>query len=154
MNIKFKPPQDGVEFNTICRVEQLYQNLILKNPTKVAQIIESITANINLAKSKKIEDAIGKDLFFQYDTDLNFTIFDKSFTLPAILGIFNSRLKALEKISEKKSKLIFSGESGNKKAYIVVLCFANYDELNAYKKGKNECWASDLENAKFPQEYL
>lgn len=153
LQLKFVPPEGDVEFATMLEVEKLYQNLIKHQAIKENQIVNSITANLNMVEGKEIVDSIGKDMYFQYIADLKFSLFGEKFSLPAILGIFNCHILSIEK-NKKKTKLIFADETNGKKAYTSVLCFANDTEMENFQKTVNENYMNVLIDAKFPQEYL
>ena len=132
LNLKFIPPKDDIEFETICLVEQLYQNLICKKPVKQREIITSIISDMNVKEGVNLDDLIGKQIFFQYNATTTFELFEKEFSLPAILGI--------------KDK--------NQKPFTAILCFASDSDLNEYVKENPDCYENILSNAKFPQDYL
>lgn len=79
--------------------------------------------------------------------------FEKKFSLPAILGIFNSTFKSYE-ILDDKTKIILGIKDKNQKPFTAILCFASDSDLNEYVKENPDCYENILSNAKFPQEYL
>ncbi len=153
LHLKFIPPEGDVEFAIILEVEKLYQNLIKHRAIRENQIIKSITANLNMMEGKTIDSSIGKSIYFQYTADLGFDLFGEVFSLPAILGIFDCHIASIEK-KKKKTKLIFADETDGKKAYTSVLCFANNEEMENFKKTVTENYMKKLSDAKLPQEYL
>ena len=153
LNLKFIPPKTDIEFETICLVEQLYQNLICKKPVKQREIITSIISDMNVKEGVNLDDLIGKQIFFQYNATTTFELFEKEFSLPAILGIFNSTFKSYE-ILDDKTKIILGIKDKNQKPFTAILCFASDSDLNEYVKENPDCYENILSNAKFPQEYL
>ena len=71
-------------------VEQLYQNLICKKPIKKIDIATSMTSDMNMREGINLDDLIGKQIFFQYNATTTFELFEMQFSLPSIVGIFNS----------------------------------------------------------------
>ena len=153
LNLKFIPPKTDIEFETICLVEQLYQNLICKKPVKQREIITSIISDMNVKEGVNLDDLIGKQIFFQYNATTTFELFEKKLSLPAILGIFNSTFKSYE-ILDDKTKIILGIKDKNQKPFTAILCFASDSDLNEYVKENPDCYENILSNAKFPQEYL
>ena len=153
LNLKFIPPKDDIEFETICLVEQLYQNLICKKPVKQREIITSIISDMNVKEGVNLDELIGKQIFFQYNATTTFELFEKKLSLPAILGIFNSTFKSYE-ILDDKTKIILGIKDKNQKPFTAILCFASDSDLNEYVKENPDCYENILSNAKFPQEYL
>lgn len=153
LNLKFIPPKTDIEFETICLVEQLYQNLICKKPVKQREIITSIISDMNVKEGVNLDELIGKQIFFQYNATTTFELFEKKFSLPAILGIFNSTFKSYE-ILDDKTKIILGIKDKNQKPFTAILCFASDSDLNEYVKENPDCYENILSNAKFPQEYL
>ena len=154
LNLKFIPPKDDIEFETICLVEQLYQNLICKKPVKQREIITSIISDMNVKEGVNLDDLIGKQIFFQYNATTTFELFEKEFSLPAILGIFNSTFKSYEILDDNKTKIILGIKDKNQKPFTAILCFASDSDLNEYVKENPDCYENILSNAKFPQDYL
>ena len=146
--------EDDIEFETICLVEQLYQNLICKKPVKQREIITSIISDMNVKEGVNLDDLIGKQIFFQYNATTTFELFEKEFSLPAILGIFNSTFKSYEILDDNKTKIILGIKDKNQKPFTAILCFASDSDLNEYVKENPDCYENILSNAKFPQDYL
>lgn len=146
--------KDDIEFETICLVEQLYQNLICKKPVKQREIITSIISDMNVKEGVNLDDLIGKQIFFQYNATTTFELFEKEFSLPAILGIFNSTFKSYEILDDNKTKIILGIKDKNQKPFTAILCFASDSDLNEYVKENPDCYENILSNAKFPQDYL
>lgn len=154
LNLKFIPPKTDIEFETICLVEQLYQNLICKKPVKQREIITSIISDMNVKEGVNLDELIGKQIFFQYNATTTFELFEKEFSLPAILGIFNSTFKSYEILDDNKTKIILGIKDKNQKPFTAILCFASDSDLNEYVKENPDCYENILSNAKFPQDYL
>ena len=154
LKISFIPPQKDVDFDTICLVEQLYQNLINQLPTRSSQLINSIDANWNFdSPQKSIKEIIGLPIFFEFEVISQIELFGVTMKLPSLLGIFNSVLKEYTEKGDKQ-RLIFIDESEEKKRYTSVMCFKSEEELKAYKTIDHNKMISLFQDAKMPHEYL
>lgn len=154
LGVSFTPPQDDVDFDTICIVEQLYQNLINKTPTREKQIINSIDGNWDFSGSgKNIEESIGHPIFFEFEATTHIELFGVQKDLPALLGIFNAVLSDYS-ANAKKQKLVLADESSEKQRYTSILCFKSEDELKAYKSTDHDQMVSLFHDAKKPQDFL
>ena len=153
LNLNFIPPKDDIEFETICMVEQLYQNLICKKPIKKRDIATSITSDMNMREGINLDDLIGKQIFFQYNATTTFELFEMQFSLPSIVGIFNSIFESYE-ILDNKTKVILGTKDKGQKPFTAILCFASDSDMNEYVKENPDCYENILSKAKFPQDYL
>lgn len=154
LNIKFEPLKENPDFQTICDIEQLYQNLILKNPIREDKMFTSISSESKENDIAKMKESVGKVLYFQYTGDLKFSIFNRTFSCPALFGMFQCKLEGVEEDGEK-TKLIFANESEEKKGYTSILCFATREELDSYHcYDVDDNHAKELESAKRSQDYL
>lgn len=153
LNLNFIPPKDDIEFETICMVEQLYQNLICKKPIKKRDIATSITSDMNMREGINLDDLIGKQIFFQYNATTTFELFEMQFSLPSIVGIFNSIFESYE-ILDNKTKVILGTKDKGQKPFTAILCFVSDSDMNEYVKENPDCYENILSKAKFPQDYL
>lgn len=150
----FVPPQEDVDFDTICLVEQLYQNLINRLPTRSRKLINSIDGNWDFNSPQKgIKDAIGHPIFFECEVTSRIELFGAILELPTLLCIFNSVLKEYPQ-KGKKQKLIFVDESEEKKRYISGMCFKTEGKLKEYKTINHNKMITLFHDAKMPHEYL
>lgn len=150
LGIKFDIPKEDVEFNIICEVEELYQNLIKKKPIKFYEHIDCLNGNWEGQDLEIINKNIGKSFLLQFNTDCYFNLFSKKIKLPTINIVYNSVLKSIE----NNNKLLLDNENLNKKMFIVKLCFKNEKELNEYMKNHKEKIFCNFKSAKTIQEYL
>ena len=154
LGISFTPPQEDVDFETICIVEQLYQNLINKTPTREKQIINSIDGNWDFSESgKNIEESIGHPIFFEFEATTHIELFGVQKDLPALLGVFNAVLSDYS-ANAKKQKLVLADESSEKQRYASILCFRSEEELKAYKSTDHDQMVSLFHDAEKPQDFL
>lgn len=154
LEVSFIPPQEDVDFDTICLVEQLYQNLINQLPTRSKKLIDSIDANWDLNNpDKSIQEAIGLPIFFEFEATTCIALFGVTIELPTLLGVFNSVLKEFFRKGNKQ-KLILTDESEEKKQYISAMYFKSEEELITYKAGDHNKIITLFHDAKRPHEYL
>lgn len=147
LELEFKPPKGVPDVETICIVERLYQNLILKKPIRENRKITSISSEWKSSQVSEISDSIGKPMYFQYTGDLAFNIFGRKFVCPSIFGMFNCKLVDI-KVTDGKTTLTFEDESEEVKGYTSVLSFASKKELDAYGHKAENNHADDLKNSK------
>lgn len=154
LDISFIPPKDDVDFDTMCLVEQLYQNLINKTPTRDKQIINSIDGNWNFDSTRNdINESIGHPIFFEFEATSRIELFGVNRELPSLIGVFNATLQ--EYISKgKKQQLVLADESEEKKRYTSIMCFKTHEELKAYKTRDHDKMITLFHDAKRPHEYL
>lgn len=152
LDLKFTPPENDIDFGTMCLVEELYQNLINNEPIKKNRKIESIDGKWDMKSEEDLKSSIDKTLFFEFEGQSKFSLFGQDFELPCLIAIFNSKLV---KYSLKKEKytLYLDNESENNKMYISILNFVKEDNLKAYRKDDSE-QITLFHNAKTVQEYL
>ena len=154
LGVNFKPSEDDVEFNTICIVEQLYQNLINKIPTRDKQIINSIDGNWDFTSmDKDINESIGQPIFFEFEAKTHVELFGVKIEFPALLGIFNAVLSEYT-TKGKKQKLVLADESPEKQRYTAIMCFKTEDELKTFKNSDHDKVITLFHDAKLPQDYI
>lgn len=152
LNVHFTPPQDDVDFETMCLVEELYQNLINKTPIKENQVIDSINGKwISSGLSKEIRDSIGKPALFEFVAVKHMNLFGVQKDLPALLQVFNA---ALADYHPTQNKISVVDESSEKQRYTSSLCFLNDEELEMYRLQDHNQIISAFKDAKRPQEFL
>lgn len=154
LDVSFTPPQDDVDIETICLVEQLYQNLINKIPTREKQRINTIDGNWDFTSlGKDIIELIGQPLFLEFEVTSHIELFGVQRELPALLGVFNAVI-ADYKSKEKRQKIVLANESQEKQRYTSIMCFRCEDELEAYKLSNHNQMIMLFRDAKKPQDYL
>lgn len=152
LNVHFTPPQDDVDFETMCLVEKLYQNPINKTPIKENQVIDSINGKwIPSRLSKEIRDSIGKPALFEFVAVKHVNLFGVQKDLPALLQVFNA---VLADYHPTQNKISVVDESSEKQRYTSSLCFLSDEELEMYKSQDHNQIISFFQNAKRAQEFL
>lgn len=154
LGIEFCPPQDDIDFETMCLVEQLYQNLINKVPTLDNQKIDSIDGNWGFeSHGKDISESIGRPIFFEFEVASKIELFGVKIELPTLIGVFNAILSAYNTKGEKQ-KIVLSDENPEKQRYTSMMCFKTESDLNSFKLEDHDKIITLFHNAKRPDEYL
>lgn len=153
LDVCFIPPHDDVGFETICDVEQLYQNLINQVPIRDTNKIDSIDGDWTLERQNSIENSIGQALHFEFEAAARISLFGVDLSLPCFLMVFNSILTKVIK-EEGKQKLILDDESETKPRFTSMLCFKDDDSMVAYKKGDRNTMLTSFHDAKRAREYV
>ena len=150
LSVSFEPPLDDVNFDTMCLVEELYQNLINKVPIRRAEKIDSIDFDYS---NKAIDKLIGKSIRLMCKETRNFELFGITIELQCINYIFNS---VIEKYDEKDQihRIILVDESENKKQYTSSMCCESEDELEKYNNAGRQDNFELFRDAKAASEYL
>ena len=135
LGIDFDPHGSKLEFNDICYIEEIYQNIINKAPIRRNTSIDSITSKWKFKKDDIVEDKLGKPICFEFDCKSTVKLFGQEIELPCIVGIFNAVLSRYEKNEEtNECTLFFESESDEKQMYSSILRFLNSKELLKYKE--------------------
>lgn len=158
LNIKFSPPKENVDFETICLVEKLYQNLIRKTPTRSDYILNSLDGNGSVM-ADDIKEHQMMSIFFELASTSKFELFGVELELPTLIGLFNYAISEYKIIDGKLIKLIFKDESLEKKRYATEMYFVTEEELHLFReKYRNEEKHKEMEelfrDAKMPYEYV
>lgn len=154
LKVHFEPPQENVDIETICLVEQLYQNLVNKLPTRNNQTINSINGNSDGAKIEaNINDFIGKPVYFEFEAMSHIELFGVKKELPTLIGIINAVCSEYSTHGKEK-KLVLVDESKEKKRYTSIMYFKSEKELNEYIKMDHNKRIEQFRDAKKPYEYI
>lgn len=154
LSVSFVPPQESVDLETIHIVEQLFQNLINKVPTRGNQIIDSIDADIKFSNPKRsVKNSLGKPISLEFEATSNIELFGVTKELPAIMWIFNSVLKEYTS-KDGKQRLTLVDESVEKKRYVSMMYFVTADELKTYKSANQKEMFAAFRDAERPYKYL
>lgn len=154
LGVHFEPPQENVDIETICLVEQLYQNFVNKLPIRNNQIINSIDGNGDDTQIEpNINDFIGKPVYFEFEAIYYIELFGVKKELPTLIGIINAVCSEYSTHGKEK-KLVLVDESKEKKRYISIMHFKSEKELNEYKEMDYNKRIEQFRDAKKPYEYL
>lgn len=134
-------------------MEQLYQNLVKTTPVRERKKIDTIDGEWNPISENKIEDAIGKQIYFEFEMTMKLELFGVEKKLYGLLGIFNAVLSDYSKKGNKQ-KITLSDEKADKQRYTVALYFKDEIELKNYRKKKQDEYFEDFRDAKDVNDYL
>ena len=154
LGVVFDPHGNELEFNDVCDIEEIYQNLINKAPIRRNTSINSITSKWEVQKDGIVEDTLGKPIYFEFDGRSTVKLFAQEIELPCIVGIFNAVLSRYEKNEATNECTIFlENESDRKTMYTSTLRFLNKEELLKYK-AETKDRIVQFRDAKKRHEYL
>ena len=135
LGVSFDPHGSELEFDDICDIEEIYQNIINNTPIRRNVSINSITSKWEFKKDDIAKDTLGKPIYFEFDGKSTVKLFGQDIELPCTIGIFNAVFANYEKNEKTEECTIFlENESDEKPMYTSVLRFLNKDELIKYKK--------------------
>lgn len=154
LNTNFIPPQEDVDSQTMYLVEQLYQSLVNKVPTRDTEVITSVDGTWNFKNTETdINTNIGHPIFLEFEITKRFNLFGTQQELPALLGVFNAILSEYQE-NGKKQKITIADESPQKTRYMSIMYFKTDEDLKEYKANDHQKRIEILKNAKKPQDYL
>lgn len=153
LGLTFPVPEGDTDFQTICDIEMLYQNLICGKPIRQNYGLASVTGEYNMKNNFMMNDGLDKELYFQYTCDMSLEIFGTKIKLPALMGLFNSKFERFEKTRNGKVKLYLKDISPDAPAYTSVICFDNENRLQQFLS-EHDNIANVMVGAKTVNEYI
>ncbi len=154
LGVSFDPHGSELEFEDICDIEEIYQNIINKTPIRRNTSINSITSKWEFSKDDIAKDTLGKPIYFEFDGKSTVKLFGQDIELPCIVGIFNAVFANYEKDETTSECTIFlENESDDKQMYTSTLRFLNKEELLKYKEETKDR-IIQFRDAKKRHEYL
>lgn len=153
LGLSFSPPDEDVDFDTICLVEQLYQNLINRVPIRDTGKPESLDGEWETINEEDIRKSIGSHVYFEFDTTMKAELFGEKFALYGLVGIADAVLTDFSK-NKKKHKIVLGDASEERPRYTASLYFKNEEEMNEYRKMDHNKRFSAFHKAKCARDYL
>lgn len=153
LDVSFQLPYEDVPFGKVCLVEHLYQNLIKNKPIRDNQQIKTLDGGWNIDDEEKLKSAIGSLLMFQFEATYSFELFGVEKVLPCFICVFDAKLNDYTKM-DKKYTLSLGDKSDDEPMYTSTRCFANEDQLAAFKKKDHNKIAKSFQIAKKASDYL
>lgn len=153
LGVSFTIPEDEIDFDTICRVEQLYQNLINGNPIVERNKPESLDGMWEQIDEDDLKKSIGKPIFFEFEATLNIELFGVKLSLRGVVGIINASLSGLKK-NKKKYKILLDDVDSEHPRHTVSIFFKSEDEMIAYKETDHNERIKSFQNAKMAKDHL
>ncbi len=153
LGVNFVPPQDDVDFDTICVIEQLYQNLINKVPIRETEKPDSLDGTWEVEREEDIKSSIGTAIYFEFEATRSFQLFGAEFSLHGVMGIANAVLAGFTQKSGKQ-KIVLSDVSEEKPRHTASLFFKSEAEMKEYKEIDHNKRFTAFFEAKRAREYL
>lgn len=153
MGVSFIPPQEDVDYDAICLVEHLYQNLIQKVPIRETEKPDTLDGIWTTKSEEDIKSYIGSAVYFEFQASRVFDLFGAKFTLHGLVGIINAVLSGFTQ-KEEKQKIILADMSEEKTRYTASLFFKTEEELKEYRDRDHNKRIADFHNAKRAREFL
>ncbi|MDR1687008.1 MAG: hypothetical protein LBS21_00145 [Clostridiales bacterium] len=152
--VVFLPPKEEINNQTACLVEQLYQNLIMHNPTRESQNVNSINGiyDPNTNDSFLVE-LINKPIYFEFEVTEQILLFGVEIELNKLMGLFNAIITHYE-VNEKEYTVFIDDEDSIKKRYVVSMFFKTEQELKVFQASDHNKRISQFREAIEPFEYL
>lgn len=153
LDVCFDPPQDDVDYETMCDVEQIYQNIVLKTPIRSREVINSIDGDWEIDKSE-IENVKNRQLYFEFQSDFEISLFGVQKIVPAFVGVFNALVSNYSVNKKGKKKITLCDVDENHKRYVSVLAFKDEKEYDSFIKKPHDEIMRELADSKLASEYL
>ncbi len=153
LGVSFVPPEDDIDFDTMCVVEHLYQNLINRVPVRETGKPDSLDGNWEMKSEDGIKSSIGKPIHFEFEATREVKLFGIEFTLHGLVGIANAVLK---EFTEKagKQKIILADVSDEKSRHTASLFFRTEEDMKAFRDQEHNRRFKAFYEAKRAREFL
>lgn len=153
LGVKFTPPDGDVNFDTVCLVEQLYQNLINVVPIRDTGKPETLDGEWEYIKEEEVKKSMGTRVFFEFDATMKTELFGVKITLYGLLGIVDAILVDFRK-NKKKHKIVLGDASDDTPRYTASLYFRTEQEMSEYRKADHNKRFAAYHEAKRARDYL
>lgn len=153
LGVTFTPPNEDVDFDTICLVEQLYQNLINMVPIRDTGKPETLDGEWETINEEEIKKSMGSRIYFEFDATMKAELFGVRFTLYGLLGIVDAVLTDFCKHG-KKHKIVLGDASDEQPRYTASLYFRSEEEMRAYQKTDHNKRFTAFHSAKRARDYV
>jgi hypothetical protein len=150
--VQFVPPADDVSEEDVNLIEQLFQSLINKKPTRNVGRLSGFRGQIEGIHEDGLKEAINKPVEFAYNTVSNIQLFGQSFDLYSFVGIFNVSLVDF-KINDDEIEVDFRYESKSKQSFMSSMYFLTKEQLDDYQNDY-EAAIKRMKNCKSVLEYI
>jgi len=153
LGVSFRPQHRDIQFDEMCTVEELYQNLICSIPIRDVKRIDAIDGVCDFI-NEKVCESIGKPLLLEFTAIRRIELFNVKLELPCLLRIFNAKLAGLNE-EGNKWKMILDDQNCEKKRYTSFLCFKDEKCKKKYEENTSrDVSTSQFCDAKRAGEYL
>ncbi|MBQ7598413.1 MAG: hypothetical protein IJU56_07525 [Clostridia bacterium] len=152
LNLQFVPPVDDVSEEDVFLIEQLFQSLINKTPTRNVGRINGFRGQIEEIHEVGMKEVINKPVEFTYNTESNIQLFGQSFDLCSFVGIFNVCLLDY-RINGDEIEVEFRDENKSKQSFMSTMYFLTKEQLVDYQNDYTVA-IERLKNSKSVLEYI
>lgn len=153
LEVKFTPSFNAIDFDTMCIVEQLYQNLIKTTPISDTNKVDSIDGIWNVDHKQNIQDSIGKTMYFEFEGMAHISLFGVELELPTLRKVFNTKLISVTQ-EEGKHKLTLEDADETNPRFTVMLCFKDIVALKNFQEENQGNSVAQFRNARRAREYI
>ena len=153
LKINFVPTLDPVDYETTATVERLFQGIVNNQPFKSREKINSVTRKC--LDDDFIDRYLGTIGYFEFDSVINYSIFKTKIELPAIVGMFNTKIVRFSNINKGKEQVIFFDDASEQdKRFCVIKLFKNDEERSTFQKYDRKKIIKVFSKAKSIEEYM
>ena len=153
LDVVFAPPREDVDFDTICLVEQLYQNLVQKTPIRETGKPDTLDGKWESKNEADILASIGTAIYFEFEATRTVELFGAKFTLYGLLGIIDAVL-ADYVTKGKKQKIVLSDVSEDRPRHTTSLFFKSEKDMIEYRDSDRNERLTAFHKAKRARDYL
>lgn len=153
LGVHFIPPDGDVNFDTVCLVEQLYQNLVNLVPIRDTGKPETLDGEWEFIKEEEVKKSIGSRVYFEFDTTMKTELFGVKLTLYGLLGVVDAILVDFRKY-KKKHKIVLGDVNEEHPRYTASLYFRSEEEMREYRTTNHNKRFAAFHEAKRARDYL
>lgn len=123
----------GVYQLEVKKVRELYRSIISKKPFRTEESITKLTGMGEYRTTEEVENMEGKEMYFRYLLDENFSIMGVNLSYVGIKYIFGARIKKFD-YDETTKKFEIELDKANKQQdlYTATLYFENKEKLERF----------------------
>lgn len=153
LGVSFIPPNEDVDFDTICLVEQLYQNLIKKIPIRETGKPDTLDGEWETENEEDMIASIGSIIYFEFEATRTIELFGAKFTLHGLIGIMDAILADVTR-KGNKHRIVLKDAGEDRPRYTSSIFFADEESMKAYKESDHNERITAFHDAKKAREYL
>lgn len=153
LGISFTPPNEDVDFETICLVEQLYQNLLQLTPVRETSKPDTLDGEWEAENEEDFITSIGSKIYFEFEATRTIELFGAKFTLHGLVGIMDAVLGDVTK-KGKKRRIVLQDASEDCPRYTSSIFFRDEADMRAYKESDRSVRITAFKTAKRAREHF
>ena len=152
LELRFVPPSEDVQNEDVYLVEQLYQSLINKTPTRSLGQVNTLQGKWKSVDEKTFKSMPNTITNFSYSINSTISLFDQSFNLFCFVGIFGVLVEDCS-IDNDSFFIKMKDPDGKRRSYMSVMYFLNEESVEDYLSNYDKAIEA-LEDAKSVLEFL